>query len=177
MRPEAFSRPIVLVGDEWIAGLDVVRYLPAWPVLNKGLPGADLGALSARLFQDALRLFPDLVVLCAGAHDLRKGRTEEAITGDLEAIIGRLLGASRPIRTWLCAVPPLPASWSPPERVRALNRRLQGLAEAYGLVFLDLHKLWADPKGALREAYRGDPISPAAYRVWGELLEAHLRAL
>ncbi|RZJ96248.1 MAG: hypothetical protein EON88_08210 [Brevundimonas sp.] len=161
------------VGDSLIQQAQWDRLAPREPSRNFGIGGDTARDVHDRAAQ-VLSVHPARIVLLVGTNDITHDTAEAAPDW-----VGRTLAtwlASRPdIAVAVLAIPPRAA-----ERVDAvarLNRRLLGVAQAAGAVFLDGAEILALSDGGLdpRLTRDGLHLNAAGYRQWIEALTPGLR--
>jgi len=173
-------REVVVVGDslteraEWWELLDR-------PVANRGIAGDTVARVRARL-DDVVALDPDMVFLLVGVNDLLAGVTPEALATGHAALVAEL--RRRLPRARIVVESLLPIRGTRVARdaaltsatVRRANQLLRRAVAGAGADWLDVHAGLADATGELDARYTIDGLhlSPAGYRVWADLLRAHL---
>ena len=127
----------------------VIRYAG-----NAGIAGDTVANMFARLGADVIAKHPDKLFIAAGSADIAAGTLPSAIVATLTSIIGALKAAN--ILPILCTIPPVPSFLGTTSQY---NLQLQKLADAQGLLFIDLAGSIVDPSTGLMKAVFGTDIS------------------
>ena len=133
----------------------------------RGISGQVSAQMLCRFRADAINLRPKAVVILAGTNDIagNNGPIEcEHIVENIVSMAELALAAG--IRPILCSV--LPAAkypWRPeiesvPEKIAALNARLQQYAAERGLTWVDYYGAMDAGDGSMRSEYTKDGVHP-----------------
>jgi len=187
--PAAGEERVVFMGDSitdgWGRGTDPTGhslgvFFPGKPYINRGISGQVTPQMLLRFYQDVIALQPKVVVILAGTNDLAGNvgpMTMEATENYFLSMID--MARANNIRIVLSSLTPvcdcvrLQTAQRPPEKILALNRWLQDLAEKNNFVYLDYFSAMVDDKGFLRKELTYDGLHPnaAGYEVMGPLAE------
>lgn len=151
--------------------------------LNQGISGETSAGLLKRL--NLLDLTqPETIFVMIGINDLLRGVDNETLLNNSRAIIQELRWAHPNAQIVIQSILPHSddrAIWEgrdrlaniPNRRIRYLNRELQGIAQAEGVFFLDLHPLFTDEGGQLRPELSTDGLhlNEQGYLVWSSGLQ------
>lgn len=184
-RPE---RRVVFLGDsitEFWGGLQALA--PGGPQLvNRGIAGQGTVQMLLRIQEDVIGLQPDVMVLAAGANDIRAFVGDASSAGEAALIrIGRnvasmtdiarahgiavILGSMTPV----CDKPGMPQTrHRDPERIREMNAWLKAFADRSGFGFLDYHAALVGEDGLMRQGFSDDGLHPnaAGYAAMAEVV-------
>lgn len=140
--------------------------------LNQGISGENSGQILQRLFAFS-RTRPDTIYVLAGINDLRQGASDEVILNNLRQIARRLRLNHPLTQVVLQSILPTHSSAIPNERIRNLNQQIAVIAQQEGAGYLDLHTLFADEQGQMRQDLTTDGIhlTRRGYEVWQEALQ------
>jgi lysophospholipase L1-like esterase len=161
------SRLSILVGDslsQWFPS----EQLPKgqfW--LNQGISGDTSSGILQRLSVFS-QTRPQAVYVMAGINDLRRGATDETILNNIHQIIGNLQQSHPHAQIVVESILPtrLPAIGN--SRIRYLNRQIAALTRQEGVEYLNLHPLFTDFDGNLRQNLTTDGLhlSQRGYQIW-----------
>jgi lysophospholipase L1-like esterase len=87
----------------------------------------------------------------AGTNDLRQGATDQVILDNLRQIVRRLRLNHPQSQVIVQSILPTRLSVIPSERIRNLNQQIAVIAKQEGIGYLNLHTLFADGQGQLRQ--------------------------
>lgn len=169
---------IVMLGNSITAGGEWPELLNNPNVINRGIPGDHCDGMRERL-DEVLRHRPSKLFLMAGVNDLAF-HSPTKVWPKYERLVNEILSKFPDLKLYLQSVLPVNNIVSPTavdnEDVEALNVKIKALAEAKGLVFLDVNSVLKDLDGNLDAAYTldGVHINGAAYLKWSALLKATL---
>ena len=174
---------IIFIGDS------IVEYFPLHELLqspktlvNRGIRGYKtdllLENLDAHLFGQAL----DKVFLLIGTNDIGKEMPQAETLGNLEAVVQEISRDYPLAQIQLLSVLPVNEQEQykgtvyirTNEKIQALNRAYQELAQAYYQVsYVDVYSSLLDEVGQLAEAYTTDGLhlSVAGYRILAQALQ------
>ena len=153
--------------------------LPGKVIMNRGIGGDNTFGVLARL-DDVIRYKPKKIFLLIGINDIGRGLPVEVIAANYKKIVARIQAGSPRTRLYVQSVLPmneqiLKAEYlkNKKDAVLQLNEAIQGIAQAAGVPYINLHPVFADSTGELKEAYTMDGIhlKPVAYVAWVKYLK------
>lgn len=184
------DRRVVFLGDsitEFWGDLQVLA--PDGPQLvNRGIAGQGTVQMLLRIQEDVVDLAPDMMVLTAGANDIRAFVGDVSSAGEAALIritrnirsltdiarangIAVAIGAMTPV----CDKPDAPQTLHrDPARIREMNIWLKAFAERSGFGFVDYHAALVGEDGRMRQAFTDDGLHPNAegYAAMAEVVRA-----
>ena len=177
------ERRVVFFGDSitdgWGRSEKSGPFFPGKPYVNRGISGQTTAQMVVRFEQDVIHLHPAAVVILAGTNDIA-GNTGPTTNGMIEDNFSAMADIARQngIKVILASITPAYAyPWKPGiepvERIRALNKWLQGFCGDNGFVYLDYYSAMVDDKGAMLPGLSSDGVHPTAkgYEVMAPLAE------
>jgi lysophospholipase L1-like esterase len=182
------DRLYILLGDSISLWFPSELLPPEKNWLNQGISGETTAGLLRRL--DLLdETEPEAIFVMIGINDLLKGVKDDTVMANQRLIL-RYLRQQHPDATIvLQSILPhsgAKSTWegrdrltqASNERIRNLNSRLRTLAEAEGVLFLDLYPLFADPSGALHLEFSSDGLhlNRNGYQLWQTALQVFIQA-
>jgi lysophospholipase L1-like esterase len=151
--------------------------------LNQGISGETSRGLLKRLnIVDQTK--PQKIFIMIGINDLLQGMKDDSVVANHLLIIRYLRKVHPQSKIIVQSILPHSgknATWEgkdkllkiPNERIQKINRRLQKIAEAEKVIFLDLYPLFADENGDLRMEFSTDGLHLAStgYEIWRSTLQ------
>lgn len=175
------GRAMVMLGDSLIQNCEWHELFNDPLVLNRGISGQWSETLRGRLGH-VVALQPRAVFLMTGINDLR-AQGPERIAGTVRGIVRDLREGTPATQVYVHSVLPVNNHIHDTGRdnadITALNQRLRAQCPEIGCRFIDLHPLFEDADGRLREelSFDGVHLNGAAYRMWSKQLEPILAEL
>lgn len=161
------------VGDSITAGADWGALFPERETRNFGINGDTAAGVLARVHQ-VVEARPACVFLMIGTNDVTRGAPADEIAANVDAILAALDEGAPETRVFL-------QSLTPRERardaaVRAVNARLEALAVARRLTYVDLYVPFAAGDGRLDPAVTFDELHLTAegYARWRSIISEHV---
>jgi lysophospholipase L1-like esterase len=170
-RGQGDNRLGVLVGDSLSLWFPSDR-LPSYQLwLNQGLSGDTTDGILRRL-PDFANTRPDVIYVMAGVNDLKNGRSDHEILGNLRQIIYSLQQAHPQAEIVVQSILPTRSDRIPGERIGWLNQQLATIVAQLGATYLDVYSDMADATGYLRPELTTDGIhlSAQGYAAWQSAL-------
>jgi lysophospholipase L1-like esterase len=168
-------RPLIaLFGDSITEGFAAEEFLPQFHFANRGISGDVSEAMLLRLKESILDLRPDAVFVLIGTNDLAVGYSNGQIVATIREICGRISTALPDTRLILQSILPTRSDPTRPnDRIRQINASLKSVAREEGLLFFDLHALFANASGELPSEYSLDGLhlNGSAYAQWAKKME------
>jgi lysophospholipase L1-like esterase len=175
---------VVLVGSSHIEGLDAQRWLPRWPIINRGISSDRIGigerGVLHRLDCSVFDCAPSVIVLQNGANDL--GELWRNGTPSVDEIDNCYRKVVKTIRTRLPDVPFIITGMKPTRDKYAglvpllfqFNKRLPKIASDYDCLFVDVYDEFTDDEGLLAKEYSRDGLhlTDAGYAIWAKHVDA-----
>lgn len=157
----------VLVGDSLSLWFPSDRLPSDQLWLNQGLSGDTTDGILRRL-PDFANTHPDVIYVMAGVNDLKHGRSDNEILGNLQQIIQRLQQIHPQAQIIVQSILPTRSDRIPGDRINGLNQQLAAIVEQTGVNYLDVYSQMADEAGYLRPELTTDGIhlSPQGYATW-----------
>lgn len=153
--------------------------LPGEIIMNRGIGGDNTFGVLARL-GDVTKYKPKRIFLLIGINDLGRGLPIEVISNNYRQIIQQIKTQSPKTKLYVQSVLPmnevmLKAEYlkNKKDSVIKLNESIQSIAREAGVPYINLHPVFADAKGELKEAFTQDGIHlrPDAYVEWVAFLK------
>lgn len=174
---------IVYLGDSMTERFPPDLYIQSATIHNRGIGGDKIGGwkyygLLDRLDVSVCNLKPSAVVVMIGVNDIVFASTpEEDMRKGYERLLTEMQACAPNSRILLLSVLPVRTTnkeFNP--RIVQFNAFIRELAERKGADFLDLHPLFLDEAGELKQDYASDPIhlNRNGYTVWATALERNL---
>ena len=166
------NRLSILLGDSLSLWFPSERFPGTQLWLNQGISGENSGQILRRLSAFA-QTRPKTIYVLAGINDLRQGVTDEVILNNLRQIVQRLRQNHPQSQVVVQSILPTRLSAVPNERILNLNQQLATIAQQEGAGYLNLHRLFIDEQGEMRQDLTTDGIhlSHQGYEVWQEALQ------
>jgi lysophospholipase L1-like esterase len=167
------NRLTVILGDSISQWLPLEQLATDRFYLNQGISGDTTSGVLQRLsaIDD---VHPDTIYVMVGVNDLKNGKTDREILGNLQKIMQRLQQAHPQAQIIVNSVLPTRLAAIPSDRTLPLNQKISQLAEQEGVGFLSLTSAFADEQGVLRREFTTDGLhlSGQGYAVWGGALRS-----
>jgi lysophospholipase L1-like esterase len=167
------NRLTVVLGDSISQWLPLEQLATDRFYLNQGISGDTTGGVLKRLSAiDGVR--PDTIYVMVGVNDLKIGKTDREILGNLQKIMQHLRQVHPQAQVIVNSVLPTRLASIPSDRTLPLNQKIAQLAEQEGVGFLSLTSAFSDEQGVLRRELTTDGIhlSAQGYAVWGGALRS-----
>ncbi|AFZ18705.1 GDSL-type esterase/lipase family protein [Allocoleopsis franciscana] len=166
------NRLTILLGDSLTLWFPSQRLPGRQLWLNQGISGENSGQIRRRLSAFA-QTQPDTIYVLAGINDLRQGVADDVILNNLRQIVQRLRQNHPRGQVVLQSILPARLNAISNERIRNLNQQIAGIAQREGAGFLNLHPLFTDEQGEMRQELTTDGIhlSHQGYEVWQKGLQ------
>ncbi|AFY37990.1 lipolytic protein G-D-S-L family [[Leptolyngbya] sp. PCC 7376] len=162
----------VLVGDSlsmWFPS-DLLPEGKLW--LNQGISGENTSQVLQRL--NALdRVRPETIYVMAGVNDLKQGASDATVLNNTRAIIRRLRYQHPYATIVLQSLLPTRMAYLSPDRAIRLNNKLQAIAGEENAGYLNLHALFVDQEGKMRQDLSTDGLhlNRQGYKVWQQAMQ------
>ena len=166
------QRLSVMLGDSLSQWFPVGR-LPRHQLwVNQGISGDTTAGILQRLSLASVAA-PETIYLMVGVNDLKRGASDREILNNLGQIVQRLKQQSPQAQVVLQSILPTRSSQISNARIARLNPWIEAIAQRHGTMYLDLHRRFAGPDGAIRPELTTDGIhlSPQGYEVWQTALQ------
>jgi len=165
------NRLAILLGDSLSMWFPSER-LPGGKIwLNQGISGENSGQILNRLSAFSSTKPANIYVL-AGINDLRQGATNAVILDNLHQIVRRLRLNHPNSQVIVQSILPTRLTTIPNERIRKLNEQISIIAQQEGAGYLNMHNLFADSQGQMRQDLTTDGLhlTQRGYEVWQDAL-------
>jgi predicted neuraminidase/lysophospholipase L1-like esterase len=168
----------LFLGSSSIRLWDLERWFPGQHTVNRGFGGSHI-ADSVRYF-DRLVLphAPSEIVFYAGDNDIAAGKTVATVVADLRALVDLTRAALPETTLYFLSIKPSLARWRLYPTMREANAAVAALAAEDPLLhFVDVATPMLGADGSPRpELFVADGLhlGQAGYRLWAEILSAHL---
>lgn len=179
--PRTNEERVVFMGNSitqgWIE--KVPSFFENRPYINRGISGQTTPQMLIRFRQDAINLYPKVVVILAGTNDIA-GNTGPSTLEMIEDNIYSMteLAQANGIQVVLCSVlPAFDYPWrsglEPAPKIVELNRRIKEYAQTRGAVYCDYFSAMADERNGLPKNLSEDGVHPNAggYAVMAPIAE------
>lgn len=173
------KKAIVFLGNSITERGQWHELLPGEIIMNRGIGGDNTFGVLARL-NDVIQYQPKKVFLLIGINDIGRGLPLEVIANNYRQIMERIKKGSPKTILYVQSVLPmneriLKADYlkNKKDSVLQLNVAIQNLAREMGVEYINLHPVFADEQGELKDDYTIDGIhlKPAAYVQWVAFLK------
>ena len=170
---------VIFLGNSITQGGDWARLTGDSTAVNRGI-GGDVTFGVRRRLGDVTRRRPSKLFVLIGINDISRDVPDAVIAENCRRIIDEVRAKSPETRVYLQSVLPVnpdvpgfPQHYDKQPHVLAVNRRLRRVAASTGARYVDLHALFADPRGRLDARYTGDGLhlNEQGYRRWVGYLE------
>ncbi|MBL7473261.1 GDSL-type esterase/lipase family protein [Robertkochia sediminum] len=175
---------IVFLGNSITEGGNWKALFPKRPVVNRGISGDVTDGILNRI-GEVTALQPDKIFLLVGTNDLARGKRVEYVVSGVKAIVEALQQASADTRIYVQSILPVnpmvgdrfSGHKANSQKILEANARLEQLAKAMAVEFIDLHKAMRDRKGYLKAGYTYDGLhlSEAGYVRWKQVVKKQLK--
>jgi lysophospholipase L1-like esterase len=161
------NRLNVLVGDSLSMWFPSQRLPSGQLWLNQGISGENSRQILNRLSAFS-QTRPTTIYVLAGINDLRQGASDAVLLDNLRQIVRRLRLNHPQSQIILQSILPTRLSAIPNERIHNLNQQITIIAQQEGTGYLNLHTLFVDSQGQLRQDLTTDGIhlTRQGYEVW-----------
>lgn len=168
----------VMLGNSLTAGGEWQELLHDAGVRNRGIGGDGVDGVYHRLDQ-VLAMRPRRIFLMIGINDLLARREVDDVIAGHERILDRIKAASPGTTLVVQSLLPLNEGMMGMRRnelVLRTNQALKELCSRKGVPYLDLHPLFVDEAGQLREDFTSDGIhlTGQGYLEWARMLRSEL---
>lgn len=170
---------IVFLGNSITERGEWHELLPGKMVANRGIGGDNTFGILARM-ENVISLQPEKLFILIGINDLGRGLPVDVVANNYKIMISNLKAALPKTSIYVQGVLPLNQEVlkydylkDKEQAIKELNGKIQQLAEKEKLTYINLHPLFADEDGQLKEKWTSDGIhlTPVAYSYWVEFLK------
>jgi len=182
----------VAIGDSLTAGVGVNDYKDSYPYLvaqklsqnNKKVilkdasyPGYKTEDVKDKLLDEAIADKPDIITLLIGVNDVRSSVSKETFENNYKYIVDRLTTKTN-AKIYLINIPMIGANILPPydgyfdSETKNFNAAIKGLAESYGLGYIDIYTPTKKEFNKSTDYYSSDLFHPSAkgYAYWTQII-------
>ncbi|MFW6457118.1 MAG: GDSL-type esterase/lipase family protein [Planctomycetota bacterium] len=173
--------PILFTGSSSIARWPKLQQsMPHWPVLNRGFGGSEITDLLHFMNRVILPYSPRGVIIYSGDNDLASDKRPEAVAGDAERLTDNIHETLPEVTITFFSVKYSPARKPLEQKFRALNHRLETLAQRRSRFdYLDVASCLLDDDGQPDESCfmpDGLHLTEEGYERWTRIVQAYLLA-
>lgn len=175
---------IIFLGNSITEGGDWKALFPNKNVVNRGISGDVTEGILYRL-SEITASRPNKIFLLIGTNDLARGKSESYVVDQIASILEGIKKESGHTEVFLQSILPVnPAvgdKFSGHKRnqqlIVSVNNKLMELSKSMHITFIDLHKKFRDPKGALKSKYTDDGLhlNGKGYQKWKKVLKPYMK--
>lgn len=178
------SNDIVFLGNSITDGCEWSELFGRPHILNRGISGDTTQGILDRL-DAVIGGHPAKIFMMIGTNDIARGVTVDKVIENIGIIIDRTLAESPSTMLYIQSILPVSARFemfgghtSKGKEIREANSRLQALAAEKGVVYIDLHTLFAETEsGELKSELTNDGLhlKGAGYLLWRDAVAPYLK--
>lgn len=172
------STDIVFLGNSITDGGEFVELLGNPNVRNRGISGDVIPGVMERL-APVVEGRPTKIFLLIGINDISQNFSADTLAAKYENLVKEIRTASPDTKLYLQSVMPINMDYKrffktlggKEEVVSDLNARIKSIAENYGVTYIDLWEVLADPQtGKLKDEFTNDGLHllGEGYAAWME---------
>ncbi len=169
-------KKILLLGDSLFAFYNWQLRLPAYDIVNQGVPGETVAGLLRRLPGEVSAAGePDTVFIMIGTNNL--AMDDYTFLPEYGAILHRLSDLLPKAGVVITSLLPLRLSWLAESAVARLNKSLLELARRFGVDYLDVYDAFTPGGKADSSCFLEDGVhlTDEGYQRWSDVLEIFLQ--
>lgn len=170
-----FDTDVVFLGDSITYGGDWEEYFPELSVCKLAVPGESIEQILYRA--DMIeKLQPQKVFVLAGVNNISRGHYEDTIKKNYSLLLQELSEMNCEIYVQ-SILPVRTPSEVDNSRIDIANEIIEGLANDYGCVYIDIHTAFLDENSEMKEELTKDGIhlNENGYAVWIEQIESYVQ--
>jgi lysophospholipase L1-like esterase len=184
-KEQKWAKQIVLLGDSLTEGFNIKKFFPDLPVVNRGIVSdhtvwggtkyEGMGVLY-RITPLLLAPNPSHIFLLIGTNDV--GGSLDVCEKNYREILKMLKENFPEAKVVIQTLPPTRGRYARlNDAIREFNERLKNLAKEFKLDLIDLHSLFVDENGELKENFTRDGLhlTEPAYEIWKTEIEKVLK--
>lgn len=175
------KKEIIFLGNSITEAGEWQELIPGKSVKNKnrGIGGDNTFGVLARL-SDVTTYKPKRIFLLIGINNIGRGLPIEVISNNYKRIIQQIKSESPRTKLFVQSVLPMNEKMLKAEylknkkdSVAKLNESIQAIAKVEGIEYINLHPVFADEQGGLKDIYTMDGLHlrPSAYVEWVAFLK------
>ena len=173
------TNAVLFIGSSTIRLWDTVQAdFPGVVLFNRGFGGATCPDVLHFMDRIVIPYRPRAIVFYDGDNDLAHGRSTAQVVRDIREFVSRVHDKLPATKIILLFIKPSPQRWALVDKARAVNAEIRALADADPRVeCVDVFTPMLGKDGLPRpELYVEDGLhmSPAAYRIWRDILKPYL---
>jgi lysophospholipase L1-like esterase len=168
---------LLFIGDSLIEYFDWQERFPSHEVYNLGIAGETVEGLLYRL-TNILKKYPeaDYVFVMTGINNVAMEDLDFFST--YEQILKGLKNAYPDSRIYIHSLLPVKVEFIENSLIQIVNERLREMAGRFDIGYIDIHRQFADERGAPKEGLLLDDgvhLSDRGYEVWSKEIEKVLK--
>ncbi len=173
---EGWDGTALFLGDSITDFCDLAVYYPGLNAVNQGISGETTGDILDRLDRSVSPYKPDILVLLAGVNDILSDYPDDQVVDNMRAIVEGVRRTLPETAVILQSIYPVMEGEDLyyTGHIRAVNGRLEALAEELNCRYVDVYSALCTADGRLDERYTDDGLHPndAGYRMACPLVAA-----
>ena len=165
---------IIMLGDSITERGDWDTLFPDKNMVNFGISGDNSGGVLKRINQ-VIKWKPLKVFIMVGTNDFYAERPADLIP-NYEEIVSAIQKDSPDTEIYLQSILPARNSMRDNSAIINLNTKIEGVAEKYGVKYIELYSEFIDANGDLQSGYTVDNLhlNDAGYAKWIEIIEGYM---
>lgn len=172
------EQDIVFLGNSITDGGNWEELFGRQDVKNRGISGDIMPGVLRRLDQ-VTSGHPRKIFLLIGINDISHHHSVDTLAARYTRLVKEIQRRSPSTKLYLQSVMPIDNDFKvyknlkgQEDKIPALNKRIQALAEQEGLTYIDLWPILATEKGKLKSQFTNDGLhlTGAGYRAWSEAI-------
>lgn len=172
------SKRIAFIGDSLTEFFDWQSRFPEYNVINLGIAGETVEGLLGRIDRISSSIEnPDYIFIMTGINNI--AMEDFDILEPYKRIVSELSSKFKDAVIIVQSILPVDLYWIDNGAIKAVNKKLQGIAKEFDAEYLDVFSFFADSNGRPKDDYLVDDgvhLSDAGYDVWAKVVEEFLRS-
>jgi lysophospholipase L1-like esterase len=165
--------PLLFVGSDSIRGWTTLAHdMTPYPVLNRGVDGADIADLNAAFARLVAPYKPRAIVFYGGDNDLHDGKTPDEVVADFKTFMALKRALAPHVRVYFISVKPSNVRLTEYPAQEDVNRQIKALTlTQHDLIVVDVvPDMMADGKPKPVFVADGLHLNRDGYAIWAKYL-------
>ncbi len=169
---------LLFVGSSSIYRWKTAYAFPDHPVINRGIPGAEIADLNYYYGDLVEKYRAATVIFYCGDNDIANGKPPRQVVVDFKTFSAQLTQHNPKITLLFLAIKPSPLRWQLWDKMAETNRRIHDFCQKSSRCkFIDTATPLLNKEGLPEKtlfAKDGIHLNPAGYKIWNDIVMPHL---